>query len=97
MDFAHELQKICMIIELLVSFNPCFSGSCSRIVKINEIQALWKSFNPCFSGSCSRIVTIADALAIEIPVSILVLVDLAHESLKAGNSVKVVIEFQSLF
>ncbi|AAM33057.1 hypothetical protein MM_3361 [Methanosarcina mazei Go1] len=37
------------------------------------------SFNPCFSGSCSRICLKARILTVDSQVSILVLVDLAHE------------------
>ncbi|AAM33061.1 hypothetical protein MM_3365 [Methanosarcina mazei Go1] len=36
-------------------FNPCFSGSCSRITKGTDYKTFCESFNPCFSGSCSRI------------------------------------------
>ena len=37
-------------------FNPCFNGSCSRIVHFALIGlVLGRSFNPCFNGSCSRI------------------------------------------
>ncbi|AAM33058.1 hypothetical protein MM_3362 [Methanosarcina mazei Go1] len=37
------------------------------------------SFNPCFSGSCSRIRCTFNVYTIRYIVSILVLVDLAHE------------------
>ncbi len=37
-------------------FNPCFSGSCSRIIPHSPRRKRHHlSFNPCFSGSCSRI------------------------------------------
>ena len=64
---------------LRVSFNPCFSGSCSRIV-INGVilDNIADCFNPCFSGSCSRICGFAQVHKVT-KVSILVLVDLAHE------------------
>ena len=55
MDLAHELIVQELLLEFLMCFNPCFSGSCSRIQnKINDTN-LNRRFNPCFSGSCSRI------------------------------------------
>ena len=53
-------------------------------------------FNPCFSGSCSRIVVNFGFSMDVIVVSILVLVDLAHESF-ASISVHPCNKFQSLF
>ncbi|AAM33060.1 hypothetical protein MM_3364 [Methanosarcina mazei Go1] len=36
-------------------FNPCFSGSCSRIwFWLARLIYNPSCFNPCFSGSCSR-------------------------------------------
>ena len=61
-------------------FNPCFSGSCSRIIGITITPTHRISFNPCFSGSCSRILFLLTYLLLLFSVSILVLVDLAHES-----------------
>ena len=36
------------------SLNPCFSGTYSRSVSLNEKQKYVVSLNPCFSGTYSR-------------------------------------------
>ncbi len=61
------------------SFNPCFSGSCSRIYTCVSLLHYTYSFNPCFSGSCSRMRLLLRCLLLSHCVSILVLVDLARE------------------
>ncbi len=60
-------------------FNPCFSGSCSRISLKAAGYSDAESFNPCFSGSCSRILELLGHNPQAVCVSILVLVDLARE------------------
>ena len=66
-------------------FNPCFSGSCSRILM--PFQPMQRTgFNPCFSGSCSRMNCSTWWYENRKSVSILVLVDLAHEFLQISCS-----------
>ena len=60
-------------------FNPCFIGSCSRIPIASPNDARLDCFNPCFIGSCSRIRRKYERRAENKIVSILVLLDLAHE------------------
>ena len=58
-DLAHEYNTNYAIYPHERCFNPCFSGSCSRITSTKNLCP-WKSgFNPCFSGSCSRILDIS--------------------------------------
>ena len=38
-------------------FNPCYSGSNSKIKKVEHVYALAKGFNPCYSGSNSKMTT----------------------------------------
>ncbi len=64
----------------IYGFNPCFSGSCSRICAVSGVCSFNIGFNPCFSGSCSRIRISFPCPPVHTFVSILVLVDLAHES-----------------
>ena len=54
-DLAHEYWHQPCEVRVLPSFNPCFSGSCSRMGFQVMIESRKKGFNPCFSGSCSRI------------------------------------------
>ena len=79
-DLAHESGSTLDRATEIASFNPCFSGSCSRIWKNGNWYTHFSSFNPCFSGSCSRISLRRSLLPCGTTVSILVLVDLAHES-----------------
>ena len=44
-------------------FNPCFSGSCYRILCRSTYSSLFFRFNPCFSGSCYRILSQATPAA----------------------------------
>ena len=79
MDLAHESSSTILPVGVILSFNPCFNGSCSRIEKIHgETPDHW-SFNPCFNGSCSRIIIQEPHKPLAPVVSILVLMDLAHE------------------
>ncbi|AKB55640.1 hypothetical protein MSBRM_2642 [Methanosarcina barkeri MS] len=55
-DLAHEFRLSIENNRACLSFNPCFSGSCSRIFwQCSLLHTQGSSFNPCFSGSCSRI------------------------------------------
>ena len=54
-DLARELSIGSPYIGLEIGFNPCFSGSCSRIKYLVRNKSILRGFNPCFSGSCSRI------------------------------------------
>ena len=65
----------------IYSFNPCFSGSCIRIQPLPNFRFWILGFNPCFSGSCIRIPGVEGWRPSISTVSILVLVDLAFESL----------------
>ena len=57
MDLAREYLLSKQSEPLALCFNPCFNGSCSRILLVHCSRAhLRISFNPCFNGSCSRIV-----------------------------------------
>ena len=86
-DLAHEYSQISSVKIILYGFNPCFSGSCSRILEaFQEYPTARCSFNPCFSGSCSRIHHCNPESIMVQNVSILVLVDLAHEFLEAVDS-----------
>ncbi len=67
-----HVQKTC--------FNPCFNGSCSRIDPKSILVMLQLCFNPCFNGSCSRMWKTQVLSKHCHLVSILVLMDLAHES-----------------
>ncbi len=58
-DLAHELKKSLEKVSRSSCFNPCFSGSCSRIRQLRKRKRIRKSFNPCFSGSCSRMISSA--------------------------------------
>ena len=55
MDLARESALMRVNRNGVRSFNPCFSGSCSRISMVCGKLSDGRSFNPCFSGSCSRI------------------------------------------
>ena len=80
------------------SFNPCFSGSCSRIRFCQSSSRNYLCFNPCFSGSCSRIKMKSTSRhkSLDSEVSILVLVDLALEYISATRW-RFFYWFQSLF
>ena len=79
------------------SFNPCFSGSCSRM-KMSAKEAFRRErFNPCFSGSCSRMIHLEGQMAPRLDVSILVLVDLAHEQRLKALSLNGMVRFNPCF
>ena len=79
MDLAHEFIVIPKAQTLEACFNPCFNGSCSRMWYYTFVSREAVSFNPCFNGSCSRIYLFPSLLYANSLVSILVLMDLAHE------------------
>ncbi|WP_455709824.1 hypothetical protein, partial [Methanosarcina mazei] len=81
-DLAREFYQKGFDPEQCLCFNPCFSGSCSRIFAVVDWEGIIDGFNPCFSGSCSRILDHERAQGLRL-VSILVLVDLAHEYYEA--------------
>ena len=86
-DLAHEFADARTRYFFTTCFNPCFSGSCSRISTKTPASMILSCFNPCFSGSCSRIPRREDRSIKQCCVSILVLVDLAHEyCLKLASS-----------
>ena len=55
MDLAREFSLEDDFDDDDLGFNPCFNGSCSRILIRSVIKSYVFSFNPCFNGSCSRI------------------------------------------
>jgi len=80
MDLAHEFLSNIRQLVTHFGFNPCFNGSCSRIFIHSFLFLFSLSFNPCFNGSCSRIFSSSQVAIFVNFVSILVLMDLAHES-----------------
>ncbi len=54
-DLAFEYKLVSVDICRNWSFNPCFSGSCFRILLFLIGCRVAGCFNPCFSGSCFRI------------------------------------------
>ena len=90
-DLAHELVEAIQRYCILLSFNPCFSGSCSRIniyrnrnawshnvsilVLVDLAHELWQGWSR--RPRC---------LSMRFRVSILVLMDLAHEYFLEGLS-----------
>ena len=84
--FVGSFQSLFQWILLTNSLDCCNAG-------VPEVR-----FNPCFSGSCSRIPPGKTQKRIFIPVSILVLVDLAHEQYEPEGYIPHNIpQFQSLF
>ena len=92
-----RIQLMNAEMEDIVCFNPCFSGSCSRITAPEPEESHYVSFNPCFSGSCSRIYFVCSRHLTTSQVSILVLVDLAHEYVIVWLFIELQKRFQSLF
>jgi len=97
MDLAHEYLLGVILKAARISFNPCFNGSCSRIASNpGGVGHEW-GFNPCFNGSCSRIFIEERVKVSCLAVSILVLMDLAHELVNHVDVTAETREFQSLF
>ena|GEM_PF-4294330 len=80
--FLNILRQVMTIKQISITylgFNPCFNGSCSRILWKSPTHISRSSFNPCFNGSCSRISYTKYFFPLYSVVSILVLMDLALE------------------
>ena len=72
---------------LLIKFNPCFDGFCSKTERNLKIKRQYKlSFNPCFDGFCSKTLFSCFILCCFNFVSILVLMDFALKPSQKKNA-----------
>jgi len=53
-DFALKQPKKKRKKILILCFNPCFGGFCSKTKEKGMDLIGWVSFNPCFGGFCSK-------------------------------------------
>ena len=51
-----KFNALFSFVSLNICFNPCYSGSNSKILVFPSSQMNDPSFNPCYSGSNSKII-----------------------------------------
>ena len=80
MELAHEGEMETVAILIQGSFNPCYDGIGSRREpKAKVKQKSFTRFNPCYDGIGSRRLLLETGQKEKCLVSILVMMELAHE------------------